>query len=156
MRPSWSPPADRPYPGAMRRHPFALALVAWTFFVWTTRIGNIWRDADLDTGEKVGRTGLALSFTLLGVSVLVALWRGSSRARMLTVGALAGWSAAVWVVRDASILAADHEVGFKVVHVVLGVVSIVLAALAWRESRRVDQAPQRSVDPSTETFAPTA
>ena len=41
----------------MRRRPFALALVAWTFFVWTTRIANIWRDADLDTGERWAAPG---------------------------------------------------------------------------------------------------
>jgi hypothetical protein len=139
----------------MRRRPFALALVAWTFFVWTTRIGNIWRDADLDTGEKVGRTTLALSFTLLAVGVVVALWRGSGRARLVAVGALAAWSTGVWVVRDVGILAADHEVGFKVVHTVLAVVSIVLSALAWREARRVEtsSAGDRAVD---ESYAPTA
>jgi hypothetical protein len=123
----------------MRRHRFTLALVAWTFVVWTTRIGNIWRDADLDTGEQVGRTVLAGSFTLLALAVVGALWRGSARARLLAVGALAGWSTAVWVVRDARIVAADHDVGFTVVHVVLGVVSIALSALAWREVRRADR-----------------
>ena len=125
----------------MRRRPYALALVAWTFFVWTTRIGNIWNDADLDTGEKLGRTGLAVSFTALAVAVLAALWRGSARARLLAVGALAGWSTAVWLVRDARILAADHGAGFKAVHTVLAVVSIVLSALAWREARRAAAAP---------------
>jgi hypothetical protein len=123
----------------MRRRPFALALVGWTFFVWTTRIANIWRDGALDTGEKLGRTGLALSFTLLAVAVVVALWRRARRAELVAVGALAGWSVAVWVVRDARILAADHDAAFKVVHTVLAVVSIVLAALAWREARRAAQ-----------------
>jgi len=120
----------------MRRRPFALALVGWTFLVWTTRIANIWRDEALDTGEKVGRTGLALSFTLLAIAVVVTLWRRLPQASLVAVGALAGWSVAVWVVRDVRILFADHEVGFKVVHTVLAVVSIVLAALAWREARR--------------------
>ena len=120
----------------MRRRPFALALVGWTFLVWTTRIANIWRDEALDTGEKVGRTGLALSFTLLALAVVVTLWRRLPQASLVAVGALAGWSVAVWVVRDVRILFADHEVGFKVVHTVLAVVSIVLAALAWREARR--------------------
>ena len=73
----------------MRRRPFALALVAWTFFVWTTRIANIWRDEALDTGEKVGRTGLALSFTLLAVAVVVTLWRRLPQASLLAVGAIA-------------------------------------------------------------------
>ncbi|HET6953854.1 MAG TPA: hypothetical protein VFI47_26050, partial [Acidimicrobiales bacterium] len=74
----------------MRRRPFALALVGWTFLVWTTRIANIWRDADLDTGEQVGRTALAVSFTLLAAAVVVALWRRSARAATITVGLLAG------------------------------------------------------------------
>jgi hypothetical protein len=73
----------------------------------------------------------------------------------VAVGALAAWSTGVWVVRDVSILAADHEVGFKVVHTVLAVVSIVLSALAWREARRVETsaAADRAVDGS---YAPTA
>jgi hypothetical protein len=121
----------------MRRRPFALTLVGWTFFVWTTRIANIWRDDALDTGEKVGRTGLALSFTLLAIAVVVTLWRRLPQASLVAVGGLAAWSVAVWVVRDVRILFADHEVGFKVVHTVLAVVSIGLAALAWREARRV-------------------
>jgi hypothetical protein len=125
----------------MRRRPAALALVGWTLFVWTTRIFNVRGDADLDTGEKLGRTGLALSFTLLAVAVLAALWRGSARARLVAVGALAAWTVAVWVVRDIRIVAADHDLGFTVVHLVLGVVSIVLAAWAWREATRT--APRR-------------
>jgi peptidoglycan/LPS O-acetylase OafA/YrhL len=120
----------------MRRRPAAVALVAWTFFVWTTRIFNIWGDDALDTGEKWGRTLLALSFTVLAVAVVVALVRGAAGPLRWSVGALVAWSVAVWAVRDVRIVAADHEIGFKVVHVVLGVVSIVLAALAWREDRR--------------------
>lgn len=135
----------------MRRHRATLALVAWTAFVWATRIDNIWSDADLTTGEKLGRTGLAVSFLVLVVAVLVALWRRARAATVTTVAALAGWNVAVWVVRDVRIVAADHDLGFKLVHVVLGVISIVLSVLAWREVRRagppagaggrVDEAP---------------
>jgi hypothetical protein len=125
----------------MRRRPAALALVGWTLFVWTTRIFNIWGDADLDTGEKAGRTGLAISFTLLAAAVIVALWRGSRRSGVVAVGALAGWTVAVWVVRDIRILLADHDLGFTIVHLVLGVVSVVLAVWGWREATRT--APRR-------------
>jgi hypothetical protein len=128
--------------------------VAWTFFVWTTRLANIWRDSSLDTGDKIGRTGLALSFTLLAVAVVIALWRRAPRATLVSVGALAGWSVAVWVVRDARIVLADHDVAFKVVHTVLAVVSIALAALAWREERRAHRA--ESGDPTTGAPAATA
>ena len=58
-----------------RRLPLTLALCAWTLLVWTTRVGNIWGDDDLTTGEKWGRTGLALSFTVLAVAALVAVLR---------------------------------------------------------------------------------
>src|ERR687891_1035507 len=120
----------------MRRHRASVALVTWTFLVWTTRIGNIWRDAELSTGEQWGRTLLAVSFTVLGLAVVVALWRRVVPAVVVTVGALAAWTTGVWVVRGTGILAGDHELGFKAVHAVLAVVSIVLAALAWREVRR--------------------
>ena len=120
----------------MRRHRAAVALVAWTFLVWTTRIANIWRDADVDTGERLGRTLLALSFTLLAIAVAVALRRRLGQATVVAVGALSAWTIAVWVVRGIGILAAGHDLGFKVVHTVLAVVSLVLAVLAWRETRR--------------------
>jgi hypothetical protein len=120
----------------MRRHKVAAALVAWTFLVWTTRVANIWRDADLDTGERWGRILLALSFTVLAIAAGVALWRRLAQATVVAVGALAAWTVAVWVVRGIGILAADHDLGFEVVHTVLAVVSIALAVLAWRETRR--------------------
>lgn len=120
----------------MRSRPFALALVGWTFLVWTTRIANIWRDDELGTGEKVGRTGLALSFTVLAIAVLVAVWRRTHRSSLVAVAVLAGWTAGVWLVRGTGILLGDEGAGFKAVHTVLAVVSIALAALAWREASR--------------------
>ena len=120
----------------MRRHAWAVALVTWTFFVWTTRIGNIWRDDALDTAGKVGRTALALSFTLLALAVVGALWRRPAWVRP-TVVALSVWTTGVWLVRDTSILFGDHDTAFKVVHTVLAVVSIVLAGLAVRETASV-------------------
>jgi hypothetical protein len=134
----------------MRRRPFALALVAWTFLVWTTRIANIWRDEALAMGEKLGRTGLALSFTVLAVVAVVGVWRVSGRASLVAVAALAGWTTGVWVVRGTGIVLADHDAAFTAVHAVLAVVSIVLAALAWREARRVDgEAPRREAADAT-------
>jgi hypothetical protein len=124
----------------LRRHRAALALVAFTFFVWTTRIGNIWSDDDLDTAGKVGRTALALSFTVLAVAVLVVLRRDDRR--RLAVAALGAWTTSVWLVRGTGIVAGDHEVGFKVVHAVLAVVSIALAVLAWRAESRTAAAAE--------------
>jgi hypothetical protein len=136
----------------MRRHRAAAALVAWTFLVWTTRIANIWRDADLDTGERWGRTLLAVSFTVLAIAAAVALWRRLGQATVVAVGALAAWTIAVWVVRGIGILAADHDLGFKVVHTALAVVSIVLAVLAWRETRR--ETRREAAPPATSAPVP--
>jgi hypothetical protein len=120
----------------MRRHPFAVALAGWTLFVWPTRIANIWRDEALTGGEKVGGVALALAFTLLAAAVLVTLWRGPTQASRVAVGALATVSVVVWLVRGAGIVLADHDLAFTIVHVVLGAVSIALAAFAVRELRR--------------------
>jgi hypothetical protein len=117
----------------LRRHRAALALVVWTFFVWTTRIGNIWRDADLDTSGKIGRTALALSFTVLAIAVVVALFRRAGWTQR-AVHALASWTTLVWAVQGIGILIRDHDIGFKAVHTVLAVVSIGLAWLGWRET----------------------
>lgn len=118
-----------------RRLPLTIALCAWTFLVWTTRIRNIWGDADLTDGEKWGRTGLALSFTVLALVVGVALyrrlpWRG------LAVKTLAGWTIGVWVTRSVGIVTGGHEAAFVAVHLVLAVGSIGLSVLAAREEAR--------------------
>jgi hypothetical protein len=114
------------------RQPFTVTLGVWTLLVWTTRVGNIWGDEDLTTGEKWGRTGLALSFTVLAVAVGYALYR---RRQWLgpAVKALAGWTTAVWAVRALGIATGDHEAAFVAVHLVLALVSVALAVLAVRE-----------------------
>jgi hypothetical protein len=116
----------------MRSRPLAaLVLVAWTVLVWTTRIGNIWGDEALSTGEKWGRTGLAGSFTLLAAVVAWALWRRSQWLRP-AVAALAAWTVIVWIVRAVGIATGDHEAAFIAVHLVLATVSITLSTWSWR------------------------
>ena len=116
------------------RMPATLALVAWTFLVWTTRINNIVTDDDLDGAGKVARVALALSFTVLAGA---AFWALANRSSWLptAVTALAVWTVGVWVVRVVGIGTADHDAGFVAVHVALAVVSTVVAALALREHR---------------------
>ncbi len=111
---------------------WTLALCGATLLVWTTRIGNIWRDDELTSGEQWGRTGLALSFTVLAVAVTWALVRRSPW-RRLAVLALAGWTLAVWLVRSFGIATGDHDAAFVAVLLVLAAVSISLSVLAVRE-----------------------
>lgn len=118
-----------------RRLPAMIALAVWTLLVWTTRIANIWRDAELDDGERWGRIALALSFTVLALGLAHAVYHRSSW-RDLAVKALAGWTIGVWLVRSAGIVTGDHAAGFVVVHLVLALVSITLSLLAIRESAR--------------------
>jgi hypothetical protein len=115
-----------------RRPPATLALVAWTVLVWTTRINNILTDDALGGGDKALRVALALSFTALAALVV---WAWTKRATWLrqAVLALAVWTVGVWVVRAVGIAFADHDAAFIAVHLVLAVVSTVLAALAVRE-----------------------
>jgi hypothetical protein len=122
------------------RPPAGAVLAGWSLLVWTTRIGNIWNDAEASTGAKVGSTALALSFTVLAVAVLALGRRRAERERSVAVVALAAWTTGVWVVRMTTIAVGDRAVGFKVVHGVLAVVSIALAAWAVRSLRALREA----------------
>lgn len=121
-----------------------VGFVAWTLAVWVGRIRNIWSDEDLDTAGQLGRSLLALSFVLGAVLVVVAVWRAAPATLLKVVGAVAVWTAAVWVVRSVDIVIGDWGVGFKLVHSALAMVSIALAAAAFNECRagreRVDSA----------------
>jgi hypothetical protein len=112
-----------------RRQPLVAVLVGWTSFVWTTRIGNVWRDHGLTGGEKLASTALALSFTLLAAVVLVAYVQRRPWLAGAVLG-LAGWTTGVWVVRFAAIATDGHGAGFVAVHLVLAVVSIGLSVAA--------------------------
>lgn len=102
----------------MHRAPLALAV--WTLLVWAGRIRNA-----VDAGEGAAPVVLAVTFVVLAVAVL------ATRAARSATLALASWTVAVWVVRAVDIaLLSDHDTGFVVVHLVLAVVSIALAAAA--------------------------
>ena len=103
-----------------------VAFAAWTLLVWGGRIRNAVADAD-----GAGPVVLAVTFVALAAAVVVT--RGDRRA-VLT---LAAWTVAVWIVRGVDIaLLSDHRTAFVVVHLVLAVVSIALAAAAVTSARR--------------------
>jgi hypothetical protein len=109
----------------------ALGLAVWTLFVWLTRVRNAIGDGDLGFGERATSLFLAASFVVLACLVLHAATRRRDRLGR-DVLVLAGWTTVVWIVRGISIATGDHSVGFVVVHLVLGVISVALAALAVR------------------------
>ncbi len=111
-----------------------LALVAWTLYVWGTRITNALGDADLGGGS------LVVALALAGAMVGLAVWLGVQTVRRRDVRspllAVTVATVAMWAVRVPLILAHDHSGGFKVVHVGLAVVSLALVANSWRVLRR--------------------
>jgi len=112
-----------------------LAFVAWTAFVWGNRISNTLRSEE-SAGAKTFSTVLSLvllGFALAVVVVVAKAWKsdlGAGGAKVLMGAAVL--TVVVWLVRVPMILVADHGAPFKIVHVGLGVVSVVLAALVWQ------------------------
>jgi hypothetical protein len=115
------------------------AFIAWTVFIWGNRISNAWSSATESTSAKVVSTLLAASFLAFALGAAVVLWRAWRRP--LTDGArrflaaFAGWTVLVWGVRIVGMALADHDLAFKVVHAVLGLVSIGLAVALVRSLR---------------------
>lgn len=101
----------------------ARALPIFTLLVWATRIRNIVAD-----GWTLPELILPVGLTVLAVAALLR--------RRPWLPVLAGATVAVWIVRVPLVLLRDHTAGFKVVHVVLAVVSVVLACAAWRSVSR--------------------
>ncbi len=119
----------------------ALALSAFTLFVWTTRIRNIWTDESLTTTGQLGRTALSVTFTAFAVAVLWLWWQGRRRGSVdpivsPVVRMFAAWTIGVWAVRAVQIATAGHDAAFVAVHTALAVVSTVLAVWAVQDVRR--------------------
>jgi hypothetical protein len=123
---------------ALRSRIVLLAFVLWTVFVWGNRISNTLRSEE-SASSKTFSTVLSvilLAFAVAVIVVVVKAWKSqisAGGAKVLMVAA--ALTVAVWLVRVPMILIADHgdkDPGFKIVHVGLGVVSVVLAALVWQ------------------------
>ena len=120
----------------MRR--WLAALGIWTLFVWATRIDNVLAQDDLTAAGPAARLALAVSFTGAGVALLAVAWRARdrvlSRVEALLVEVACWWTIGIWLVRGVQISLGDHDAAFVAVHVVLGVVSIALAAVTLRST----------------------
>jgi len=116
-----------------RCKPLAVAVFAmWTTFVWVNRIYNI---VAKDGGDGVD-LARAVAFVVLGVVVAVVAVGPFGPAVVHRVVSIAGWaSIALWVTRIVTIPMGDYSVGFVVVHLVLGAVSVALALWAMRTTR---------------------
>jgi hypothetical protein len=117
------------------RWPVAL-FVPWTLYVWFNRVVNTMGD---DSANKPLTIALALSVVVPVVATGVVLVQARDRrlhdgeTRLLRATAV--WTVLVWLVRGTEIALSDHEVAFKVVHVVIGLISIGLALATVRVAR---------------------
>jgi hypothetical protein len=122
-----------------RQKTLLAALVAWTALLWIQRLVNAW-GGDETTAAKVTSTvlgGVFLAFAVAGAWILGRHWRrplDTTASRVLV--AFAGWTTVVWTVRATVMVFGDHGVGFKLVHAVLGLISIVLAIAVARPALR--------------------
>jgi hypothetical protein len=104
------------------------AFAAWTVFVWGTRISNI-------LSQGGGTLALLVAVVLTVLGVLSAIDAATKRLPWAVPWAVVA-TIAVWAVRAPQVLLHDHPAGFKVVHLVLAIVSIALAIGAWRSRVR--------------------
>jgi hypothetical protein len=119
----------------IRRRTAVVASALWTLFVWGTRVRNIGNDDTLGGGEKALAFLVCAAFIGAAVAMLVLLARRllAPLRVLLAVFAVAtvGW----WAVRSVFIVVHDHSWAFRVVHIVLGIISSVLAVVAWVGAR---------------------
>lgn len=125
----------RPYPVS--------AFCGVTLFIWGNRVWLAWTNTEDSLARKVVWSVPITAFVVCAVVLLVALVRGadpSARWFVRTVRGFAGGTVVFWAIRAPMITLADHPGGFKVVHAVLAIVSVVAAVAAWRSVPVVDSA----------------
>lgn len=85
--------------------------------------------------DRVSALAISAGFVILGFVVSIGVVRRDWHRGPLMVLIIAG--VLRWTLRGPVILASDEwEVGFKVVHTVLWLVTVLLSVLAWRELHR--------------------
>ncbi len=110
----------------------AAALVAWTCFLWLSRVRNVVPNEDLDGAGVVWR------LAIVAVFVGLALWATfeARRGRQGPLVMFAVWTIGFWVVRGVTIALGDYSAGFLFIHALLAVVSIGLAWWVLKSSDR--------------------
>ena len=112
-------------------------LFGWTAIVWGNRLWNIATDGELEGADLVTNLGVAVFLLGAAIAMGVSLKAGLSwHGRALGVLVIAGITR--FTIRGFSVLAnPEWSTGFKVVHTVLWVVTVILSMLAAREYSRV-------------------
>ena len=106
-----------------------------TLLAWTTRIYNLFEDNEVSNGERIWSSLVAAIFLLAAMAVikiLVGSWRDRNIKNSRLIPAFCIWTVTFWIVRSVGILIADHEAGFKIVHVLLATGFILLSLIVNR------------------------
>ena len=111
-------------------------LAIWTLGIWAGRLRNIVLDDDLSDAGRIFALGIAVGFVLLALALALTLI-GQRSGQRTVVDLLVGAGILRWTMRGPLVLASDEwSNGFKVVHTVLWITTVVVSVLAWREMRR--------------------
>ena len=123
---------------ALRPVQYRLTLVVWTLGIWGSRLRNISADDELVGFDR--SVAVTVAFVLLAAASITgagilreATWVGRPLSVLVVVGIVR------WTLRGPVILVSDEwSVGFKVVHTLLWVVTVIASVLAWREQRAAE------------------
>lgn len=106
-------------------------LIAWTVFLWLSRLRNVLSNDDLTSGGRAVRVGVVVIFVGLAAAGAVGVRKHLPK----LVAAFLAWTVGYWLIRGIGILIdGDYSVGFKAVHTVLMLISLILAGLAARQA----------------------
>lgn len=129
---------------AWLRHWTVLAFGVWSAGIWLSRVRNILADSELDATAKSLWLAPAIVFGLGGLLALWGWWKGRSAVVLPLLGVLAA-TVLYWPVRTVFILLDGRSAAFRMVHVVLSVVSVGLAVLAARRLVRTGRIPKAAL-----------
>ncbi len=118
-----------------------MLFLAWTAYLWIARIDLTWTSSDEATASKVVATVVGvglLAATGYGIAVLV---RARARSFDSAEGRFFVWFAGatfvIWALAAIQLLLdGGHGAGFKIVHGGLGAISVALAFVTLRATRR--------------------
>ena len=114
---------------------FLWVFACLTLLAWTTRIYNLFEDNEVSNGERIWSLLVAaifLSAAMAVIKILVGSWRDRNIKDSRLIPAFCIWTVTFWIVRSVGILIADHEAGFKIVHVLLATGFILLSLIVNR------------------------
>jgi hypothetical protein len=119
-------------PKLLARVSWVWVVIAWTLFLWVSRLRNVLNNDELSSGGRAVRVAVVVIFVALAAMAAVAVRRKQPKLIVLFLG----WTVGYWLIRGIGILIdGDYSVGFKAVHTVLMTISLTLSALAARQLR---------------------